>query len=334
MLRRFGARVDVDITDPSGGDRRAARHGHRRRRPDRASLESRPEEVPGLIDELPAIAALAAHGGEVTVRGAAELRVKESDRIAALVAGFRALGIDADERPDGFAVRGPSARPAGGVADARGDHRMAMAFAIAALGRGTPVHNRRRRRGRHFLSRLLRDAGPAGGVSRQCVKADKIYLVGFMAAGKTTVARALAKRLDWQAVDIDELIEQREHQTVADIFRRHGEPYFRAAERAVLVEQLAPRHVVVATGGGTFVDPQNRAAINDDGVSVWLDVPLDRLIARVPADGRRPLAADRAEFERLYHQRRAAYEQAHVRLDAGRASVDALVEQLVDWLEA
>src|SRR5205823_5040790 len=66
---------------------------------------------------------------------AAELRVKESDRIAALVAGFRALGIDADERPDGFVVRGPSStRPTGGVADARGDHRMAMAFAIAALG--------------------------------------------------------------------------------------------------------------------------------------------------------------------------------------------------------
>ena len=100
-----------------------------------------------------------------------------------------------------------------------------------------------------------------------------------------------------------------------------------------LVDQLHPRHVVVATGGGTFTDVQNRAAINGDGVSVWLDVPLDRLIARVPADGRRPLAADRPGFERLYYQRRAAYEQAHLRLDAGRASVDALVEQLVDWLE-
>jgi shikimate kinase len=164
------------------------------------------------------------------------------------------------------------------------------------------------------------------------VKADKIYLVGFMAAGKTTVARALARRLDWPAVDIDELIEQREHLPVADIFARHGEAYFRAVERAVLIEQLAPRHLVVATGGGTFADAQNRAAITGDGVSVWLDVPLDGLIARVPAAGRRPLAADRAGFERLYHQRRAAYEQAHVRLDAGRASVDALVEQLVDWL--
>ena len=91
--------------------------------------------MPGLIDELPAIAALAAHGGEVTVRGAAELRVKESDRIAALVAGFRALGIDADERPDGFVVAARrAARRRAASADARGDHRMAMAFAIAALG--------------------------------------------------------------------------------------------------------------------------------------------------------------------------------------------------------
>jgi len=165
------------------------------------------------------------------------------------------------------------------------------------------------------------------------VKADKIYLVGFMAAGKTTLARALAKRLGWQAVDIDEVIEQRERLTVTEIFARRGEAYFRTLEREVLAEQAAPRHLVVATGGGTFADPQNRAAINQDGVSVWLDVPLDRLIGRIPADGRRPLAADRAGFERLYHQRRAAYEQAHVRLDAGRASVDALVEQLVDWLE-
>ena len=166
------------------------------------------------------------------------------------------------------------------------------------------------------------------------MKADKIYLVGFMAAGKSTLSRALAKRLDWQAVDIDELIEKRERSSVADVFARKGEPYFRAVERAVLLEQLAPRHLVVATGGGTFVDPANRAAINSDGVSIWLDVPLDRVIARLPSDGRRPLAADRTEFERLYHQRRAAYQQAHRRIDAGRASTDALVEDVLDWLES
>jgi len=166
------------------------------------------------------------------------------------------------------------------------------------------------------------------------VKADKVYLVGFMAAGKTSVGRALARRLDWKFIDIDELIERQEHLTVAEIFARHGEPYFRAAERAVVADQLIARHAVVATGGGTFADPQNRAAIRSDGVSVWLDAPLERVIARIPADGRRPLAADRADLERLYEGRRLAYEQAHMRLDAGRAGVDALVEQLVDWLEA
>jgi 3-phosphoshikimate 1-carboxyvinyltransferase len=95
------------------------------------------DDVPYLIDELPALAAWATHGGELHVTGAGELRVKESDRISSLVRGFQALGADIDELPDGFHVRG-SKRLRGGRADASGDHRLAMAFAIAALGAEGP----------------------------------------------------------------------------------------------------------------------------------------------------------------------------------------------------
>ena len=161
---------------------------------------------------------------------------------------------------------------------------------------------------------------------------DKVYLVGFMAAGKTTVARALAARLGWRVEDVDELIEARERRTVAEIFSRQGEPYFRGVEREILRLLLPLRHVIVATGGGTFMDPENRAAMNLDGISVWLDVPFEALVARIPADGRRPLAADRAQLERLFAVRQAAYAQAHLRIDAGSSRADAIAEQIADRL--
>jgi len=165
------------------------------------------------------------------------------------------------------------------------------------------------------------------------VTVDKIYLVGFMAAGKSSLATALARRLDWPVQDIDDLIERREHRTVSRLFAREGEVYFRHVERQVLHELVPLRHVIVATGGGTFVDPDNRALINADGLSVWLDAPLQELLNRIPADGRRPLAADRTQIERLYEVRRTAYEQAHLRLDVSKASVEALAEQLLSQLE-
>jgi shikimate kinase len=160
---------------------------------------------------------------------------------------------------------------------------------------------------------------------------DKIYLVGFMTAGKTTVAHQLADRLGWRAEDIDALIEARERLTVADIFARHGEPYFRALEREIVRLVLPLRHAVIATGGGTFMDPENQQAINVDGTSIWLDVPLETVIARLPVDRRRPLAADRAQMERLFLARQAAYARAHHRVDATRPA-EEIAERILDLL--
>jgi shikimate kinase len=164
------------------------------------------------------------------------------------------------------------------------------------------------------------------------VKADKLYLVGFMGAGKTTVARALGKRTGWRVEDIDQRIEAREHRTVASIFSQQGEPYFRQLERLALGELLPLRHVVVATGGGTFVEPDNRALMLADGAVAWLDLPLAQVIERVPADGRRPLAADRTQMEQLFTRRQLAYAQAHVRVDAARP-VAEVVGRLLEWID-
>jgi 3-phosphoshikimate 1-carboxyvinyltransferase len=130
VLRRVGAHVVADVTDPSSTEpvgTLTVRHAGV------GPVVIAPDEVPGLVDELPVLAALATHGGALTVTGAQELRHKESDRIAALAAGLRQLGADVEESSDGFAVNGARQLP-GGVADAAGDHRLAMAFAIAALG--------------------------------------------------------------------------------------------------------------------------------------------------------------------------------------------------------
>ena len=135
VLRRMGADVDVDAgtgtpAEPVG--RVVVRHGRLH------AIEITPAEVPGLIDELPVLAALATHGGELRVTGAGELRVKESDRISALARGFQRMGAAIDEFEDGFHVRGDR-RLRGGDVDACNDHRLAMAFAIAALGATGPT---------------------------------------------------------------------------------------------------------------------------------------------------------------------------------------------------
>jgi shikimate kinase len=163
------------------------------------------------------------------------------------------------------------------------------------------------------------------------MRTDKLYLVGFMAAGKTTVARALGKRIGWRVEDVDDRIEARERRNVAAIFAQDGESRFRQVERDVIRELLPMRDTIVATGGGTFVEPDNRSAMLADGAVAWLDVPFERLVERLPPDGRRPLASDRTQMEQLYQRRQLAYGQAHVRLDAAKP-VDEIIERLLEWI--
>ncbi len=118
---------------------------------------------------------------------------------------------------------------------------------------------------------------------------------------------------------------------MASIFTQSGEPYFRQMERQVLGDLLPERNLIIATGGGTFAEPDNRVLMLADGSVAWLDLSLAQVVERVPVDGRRPLAADRVQMEQLYMRRQLVYAQAHVRIDASRP-VAEVVERLLEWI--
>ncbi len=146
-----------------------------------------------------------------------------------------------------------------------------------------------------------------------------IYLVGFMASGKTTVGKMLAEELGWRFVDIDDDIVAKAQCSIPEIFEHSGEKEFRRIEHSAIEDRVRTieqgRPTVMALGGGAFAQDDNYALLAPNGVSIWLDPPLDTLKARVAEDANRPLARDPEKFEELYNSRRPAYERADHRIE-------------------
>jgi shikimate kinase len=146
-----------------------------------------------------------------------------------------------------------------------------------------------------------------------------IYLVGFMAAGKTTIGRQLAERLGWRFADLDEDIEARHQMTIAQIFDARGEAEFRKIESDALVERVRAIErgaaTVVALGGGAFAQDANFQLVTDHGVAIWLDCPAETAWRRVAETSHRPLARDRQKFLELYAARREFYARADGRIE-------------------
>lgn len=145
-------------------------------------------------------------------------------------------------------------------------------------------------------------------------RAPGIYLTGFMGCGKSEVGRLLAGEIGWDFVDLDEEIARAAAMPISQIFSQHGEPAFRALERAAILEQTGEarrgRARVVALGGGAFADERNREALASAGLTIWLDVPLAQLWERVSENDGRPLVRNRRDFESLFEKRRCVYAKA------------------------
>lgn len=167
--------------------------------------------------------------------------------------------------------------------------------------------------------------------------ATNIVLVGLMGAGKTSVGRRLAARLGRPFVDADREIESAEGLTVSEIFAERGEAWFRGRERRAIADLLAGEDLVLATGGGAFMDPETRRAIRRRGVSVWLKAGLDTLLERVSRRRTRPLLAagdPRATLESLIAARYPVYAEADATVESGDAPHDETVDRILAALAA
>ncbi|HTW66785.1 MAG TPA: shikimate kinase [Bryobacteraceae bacterium] len=160
-----------------------------------------------------------------------------------------------------------------------------------------------------------------------------LYLVGFMGSGKSAVGRLLAEELGWGFADVDEDIENLQGVPIAEIFDTRGEAEFRRIERETLRKRVREiecgKPMVLALGGGAFVDAENRKILEERGVTLWLDCPFPRICSRLEGQTDRPLARDPDKFRQLFDDRRDVYSQAEYRIEADTDDAPAVVAQIL-----
>jgi shikimate kinase len=161
------------------------------------------------------------------------------------------------------------------------------------------------------------------------VTITRIYLIGFMGAGKTTVGQRLARKLGWKFIDLDEEIERCEHRAIADIFRESGETHFRQLERLCLERVSSSPKSIIALGGGAFLDPENRALAEKTGLTVWLKVSFAKVASRVKIDGTRPKFTSKEQAEVLYQSREPYYALAKVHVSTDDGTPETVADEII-----
>jgi shikimate kinase len=160
----------------------------------------------------------------------------------------------------------------------------------------------------------------------------RVVLVGFMGAGKSTVGPEVARALGFGFLDLDRALERRLGLSVPELFRTRGEAAFRAEElREARAAGQLERHVI-AVGGGAFAQAETREVLRAGAFSVWLRCSLATIYDRIPTDGSRPLAVDRATIEELFAQRESSYRQADRVVDAEQSPASVARDVVLAYL--
>ena len=153
-----------------------------------------------------------------------------------------------------------------------------------------------------------------------------IVITGFMGAGKTTIGRELGLLLERRFVDSDDVIVARAEATIPQIFARDGEAGFRALEKEVCRDLAAEKGLVIATGGGMLIDPENRALMLASGLVVCLDATVETIRRRLSGAKNRPLAAD---WETLFEKRREAYAAIPLHVDVTNKTPRKIAQEII-----
>ena len=172
------------------------------------------------------------------------------------------------------------------------------------------------------------ESGPESAVVR-ALGGRSIVLVGMMGAGKSSIGRRLAGRLGIPFVDADTEIVSAAGMTIPEIFEKHGEPYFRAGEARVIARLLDNGPQVLATGGGSLMDPQTRALIGQKGISIWLKADVDVLLKRTKRRNDRPLVE---KIKDLLPVREPIYAQADIIIQSRDEPHDTIIDEIMGEL--
>jgi len=162
-----------------------------------------------------------------------------------------------------------------------------------------------------------------------------VVLVGLMGAGKSCIGRRLAQRLNMPFVDADTEIEQAAGCSIAEIFSQYGEAAFRDGERRVMARLLQGEPIILAAGGGAFMDADTRKLIHDHAISVWLRANLDTLAARTKGRTHRPLLNNddpRETLEQLMEVRYPVYAEADITVDTGIDNPNVTCARVIEAL--